>query len=183
MATRSEAKLRKKIATAKKRDVRAAEWRARLNSKKAILSTEQLFWVESGHALTSRAVSFSRHLNAIPPTKASDRGRWVARSYLREGDVLLDRDCRQLEVVSLPPNPAEAPRVRRFIPDRDAATLPPPVFVYWVVEGNDLWSRPDVQQQTVTPPGPATGRWVSGRDLCLNDIVIGADGEHHLSSN
>ncbi len=178
MAIKTAAKLRKKTAKARKRDARTAERQGRVKSKRRSSPTDHLFWVEQGDDLISRTVPFSRQLNAVPPERASERGRWVSRPHLRVGDVLLNRECRLVQIVSLPADLKDNPRVRPLPSSTAGAERQPPDFCWWVVEGDDLGTRSAVRRDLASPPpGGRPGRWVSGSDLRLNDIVIGAGGD------
>jgi Pretoxin HINT domain len=178
MAIKTAAKLRKKTAKARKRNARASERQAQVKSKRRSSPTDHLFWVEQGDDLISRTVPFSRQLNAVPPERASERGSWVSRPNLRVGDVLRDRACRLVEIVSLPADLSTNPRVRPLVPGPTAGPRRAPVFVYWVVEGEELMKRPVVTDVfDMQPPSDKPGRWVLARDLRLHDIVIGASGD------
>ena len=111
MAVKTAAKLRKKAAKARKRNESEKAWRQRLAVPRVLDPADcRVSWVLSGERLDDRPAPL--FLPGPPPASAKS-GRWVSRRYLQIGDMLmLEGDGRSGEIVSLPANLDERPRIR-----------------------------------------------------------------------
>ena len=172
MAVKTAAKLRKKAAKARKRNESEKAWRQRLAVPRVLDPADcRVSWVLSGERLDDRPAPL---FSPGPPPASAKSGRWVSRRYLQIGDMLmLEGDGRSGEIVSLPANLDERPRIRVGEWKKvERVFHNPPTRLMNVQLGDQVIRCTHAHRFWVEQRG-----WVPAVELNVGDKLLGSSGE------